>query len=75
MVWQDKRITKRYEGVVYIRWGETGVGQMGNRLWQSGTDRRTGSGVLYINILVNGKRRRGIINRLYSCTLISREQG
>ena len=48
---------------------------MGNGIWQSGTNRRTGSWVLYINKMANGKGSWEIMNRLYSCTLISREQG
>ena len=51
------------------------MGQMENRIWQSGTDRRTGSWVVYINKMVNVKRSWEIMNRLYSCTLISRDQG
>ena len=40
---QEQRMTYSDEGVVDIRRGETGDGQMGNGLWQSITYRSTGS--------------------------------
>ena len=47
---------------------------MGNRILHSVTDCSTVSWVLYRKIIVNGKRSLEMMNRVYICTIIIREQ-